>query len=223
MQVVKHAVITAAGIGSRLGLNLPKCLVEVGGRPIVDYQLQLLREIEDVRIVVGFHRDDVIRHVKRVRPDAIFVCNHQYATTTTLQSLYLGVNSLREPFLCIDGDVIPEPKTFRGFMGACESRMPLTAIARARSTDAVYAVVDSALSVVQALVRTPASEWEWPGISYLPPEMIEDKKTFVYQQLEKRLPISAYPIECWEIDTPEDLARVVRDFQHGRTTPKSPA
>lgn len=214
MPAVKHAVITAAGVGSRLGLNIPKCLVEVGGRRIIDYQLALLQDVEDVRIVVGFRRDDVIRHVKTVRPDAVFVCNHQYATTTTLQSLYLGVSSLCDPFLCIDGDVIPEPESFRRFLKACESRMPLTAIARAASTDAVYAVVDSGVTVVKALVRTPDSEWEWPGISYLDPGMIENKKTFVYQQLEKSLPIPVAPLVCWEVDTPEDLARISAELAH---------
>jgi choline kinase len=212
MPAVKHAVITAAGVGSRLGMNMPKCLVEIGGKRIIDYQLELLRDVEDLRIVVGFRRDDVIRHVKTARPDALFVCNHQYATTTTLQSLYLGVNSLREPFLCIDGDVVPEPESFRRFLTACESSMPLTAISRAASTDAVYAVVDPRVTVVKALVRAPESEWEWPGISYLDPSMVEDKKTFVYQQLEQWLPIPVTPLVCWEIDTPEDLARVSAEF-----------
>src|SRR4051812_44980275 len=101
MSIIKHAVITAAGIGSRLGMNLPKCLVAVAGKSIIDYQLALLKEVEDIRIVVGFMQEQVIEHVKALRPDAIFVCNHQYASTTTLQSLFLGAKGLTEPFLAL--------------------------------------------------------------------------------------------------------------------------
>ena len=48
MSPIKHAIVSAAGIGSRLGLNTPKCLVRVGGLRIIDYQLELLRDVEDV-------------------------------------------------------------------------------------------------------------------------------------------------------------------------------
>jgi hypothetical protein len=116
--------------------------------------------------------------------------------------------------------VIPEPESFRNFLAACDQTMPLTAIAPAASTDAVYAVVDSTGSVLKELTRSPNSSWEWPGISYLPPAMIEDKKTFVYQQLERYLPMPVCPLECWEVDTPEDLARVNRQLNHDRTAPE---
>ena len=36
MQYPKHAVILAAGLGSRLGLNIPKCLVEIDGKKIIE-------------------------------------------------------------------------------------------------------------------------------------------------------------------------------------------
>jgi len=217
MPAIKHAIITAAGIGSRLGMNLPKCLVPVAGRCIIDYQLALLETIEDLRVVIGFRRELVIQHVKTARPDAIFVCNHQYATTTTLQSLYLGTKGLDDPFLVIDGDVIPEPHSFRRFLAACERDMPLTAIAPAASTDAVYATVNSEEGLLTAFTRAPGSPWEWPGISYLPPSMIEDKKTFVYQQLERYLPMKVLPIECWEVDAPGDLVRAAEQLGHDRT------
>jgi choline kinase len=195
-------------------MNLPKCLVPVAGRRIIDYQLELLEEIEDVRIVIGFRRELVIQHVKTVRPDAIFVCNHQYATTANLQSLYLGAKGLEDPCLVIDGDVIPEPGSFRRFLAACEGDMPLVAITPASSTDAVYAMVDPEERLLRAFTRAPDSPWEWPGIAYLSPAMIEDHKTFVYQQLEKYLPMKVFPIECWEVDTPEDLVRASERLNH---------
>ena len=54
-----RAVLLAAGEGSRLRphtLERPKCLVELGGRSLLDHQLAVLRdrEIHDVHIVTGY-------------------------------------------------------------------------------------------------------------------------------------------------------------------------
>jgi len=56
------AIILAAGRGSRMkGLtaNNPKCLVELGGKPLIAYQLAALREagITDIGIVTGYSRE----------------------------------------------------------------------------------------------------------------------------------------------------------------------
>jgi len=213
----KHAVITAAGLGSRLGMNIPKCLVPVAGKSIIDRQLELLQDIEDVRIVVGFQRAEVIAHVRRIRSDVIYVCNHGYANTSVLQSLFLGCQGIDEPFLVLDGDVIPDAFSFRDFLGRFSKGEPLTAICKANSTDPVYATVDpigaDGATTLRSLQREPGSEWEWPGVSIMKPSMVEYRATFVYQQVQQFLPMPAYELRCWEIDTPQDLVRAERAFR----------
>ena len=216
---IKHVVITAAGMGTRLGLQLPKCMVEVAGRRIVDHQLPLLADIEDVCMVVGYKSDEVMAHVRCNRPDARFVVNHAYSSTTTLQSLFLGTRDLDESFLVVDGDVIPEADSFREFLARCGNGSPLTAISPAVSTEAVYAIMDEASENLIDFTREPISAWEWPGISDLRPRMIENRPTFVYQQLAKHLPLPVQPLECWEVDTADDLARVSRELSDGTRAP----
>lgn len=215
----RHVVITAAGIGSRLGMNMPKCLVPVAGRRIVDYQLDALSSFDDIRIVVGFQRAGVIEHVRRRRSDVIFVCNHSYADTTVLESLFLGARNLRSPFIVLDGDVIPEPHSFARFLKAAEETKLLTTFCRAVSTDPVYADIDfppdGSTPILRSLQRSPVTPWEWPGISQFTPEMIECKSTFVYQQLQRFLPMPAVEVSCWEVDTPADLERAEKAIGRG--------
>ena len=64
MSSIKHAIISAAGMGTRLGLNAPKCLLQFNGISIIQHQLDLLKDIEDVRIVVGFMEESVVKTVK---------------------------------------------------------------------------------------------------------------------------------------------------------------
>jgi 2-C-methyl-D-erythritol 4-phosphate cytidylyltransferase len=52
------ALIVAAGRGERLGLDRPKALVPLRGRPMLDYSLSALRAVPDVeRIVVALPAD----------------------------------------------------------------------------------------------------------------------------------------------------------------------
>jgi choline kinase len=67
------AVILAAGQGARLrpaGLDIPKCLVEVGGKSLIEHQLSALETtgIRDVLVVVGYKGELIQRHLgDRVR------------------------------------------------------------------------------------------------------------------------------------------------------------
>ena len=50
MSSVKSVVISCAGIGSRLGLGLTKALVQINGRSLISWQLELFKDVEDIHI-----------------------------------------------------------------------------------------------------------------------------------------------------------------------------
>ena len=64
-----HAVVLAGGLGNRLrsmtGDRVPKVMIEVGGRPFLDYKLLGLARlgISDVHLLIGHHADQVRDHV----------------------------------------------------------------------------------------------------------------------------------------------------------------
>jgi bifunctional UDP-N-acetylglucosamine pyrophosphorylase / glucosamine-1-phosphate N-acetyltransferase len=57
------AVVLAAGMGTRMKSDLPKVLVPVLGRPMIEFVFDALAKagIEDVIVVVGYRADDVQR------------------------------------------------------------------------------------------------------------------------------------------------------------------
>ena len=73
MSSVKSVVISCAGIGSRLGLGQTKALIKINGKSLIAWQLDLFKDVEDVRIVVPgkllvFGRVDVLDvHEQQVR------------------------------------------------------------------------------------------------------------------------------------------------------------
>ncbi|MBN2293394.1 MAG: NTP transferase domain-containing protein [Pirellulales bacterium] len=58
---LKTAVVMAAGKGTRMESDLPKVLVEVCGRPMIDYVLDAIEEagVERTIVVVGYKAEDV--------------------------------------------------------------------------------------------------------------------------------------------------------------------
>src|SRR5688500_16287759 len=68
------AIVLAAGKGTRMKSELPKVLVPVAGRPMIEYVLDALAaaEIDDVVLVVGY-RADLVHAALAHRPRLTFV------------------------------------------------------------------------------------------------------------------------------------------------------
>ena len=183
------AVICAAGKGERLGLGIPKALVKVGGRPIIDWQLDALDGYE-VTVVAGYKAGDVIR---QVGGRARVIVSEDYASTSTCHSIGL----VKDDSVCLilDGDILFPRREFplRPFIGVC----------RPRSEDPVYAVVDNGF--VRGFSRS-SWEWEWACIFAWRPSFFAGRKTgYVYEALQPELPVQAEVVSCFEVDTPGDL------------------
>lgn len=107
------AFILAAGVSRRLypyTYDTPKCLLNVGGKPIINYQLEAIENIgiKEVTMIVGYHREMLIKHVTNSFPNLLFnfIINHHYFETNTAYSLYLGRNALNEDNMLMNADVI---------------------------------------------------------------------------------------------------------------------
>src|SRR5688572_27550164 len=70
----RAAVVLAAGKGTRMKSDLPKVLVNVCGRPMIDYVLDVLLDcgLDRVLVVVGY-RQDLVREALAGRPRVEFV------------------------------------------------------------------------------------------------------------------------------------------------------
>jgi len=213
MQYIKHAIISVAGLGSRLGLNISKCLVEINGKKIIEYQLALLKDIKDVRLVVGFKEKEVMDFVKKIRSDVTFVRNPDYANTSNSYSVYLATKNLKAPFIIIDGDLIIGQKTFKNFLNKCKEGENLIGVTKSKSEDAVFTEIDKNF-IIKKFYRKPKTAYEWCGIAYLHNIKINDNKSYIYRELEKYLPLRGINIDCYEIDTPNDLEIAVANIKN---------
>lgn len=108
------AIILAAGIASRLRPltdAIPKCLLPVGGRPLLGRTLSSLRDasIRRAVIVTGYRHEQIRDYVARLdlRMEVACTYNERYATTANSYSLWLaGSQCAGAPFLLLDADII---------------------------------------------------------------------------------------------------------------------
>lgn len=115
------AVILVAGVSRRLfplTEYRPKCLLEVDGKTILDYQLDAVRAagIREVCLVVGYRREQIREHALQRYPDMEFTfrVNHHFFETNTAYSLWLaGEEFLDRDLVYLNGDVLFEPRLLR--------------------------------------------------------------------------------------------------------------
>lgn len=113
-----HAIILAAGRGSRLAEHnpegRPKCLMEFGGRSLLARHLDLLFKlgIPTADIVVGYQASLIIEHVATLdsRPDVAWHFNPRYELGSVL-SLKAAEETLKSgsEVLIMDADVLYHP------------------------------------------------------------------------------------------------------------------
>ena len=98
------AIILAAGLGTRLRPmteNTPKALVQVNQKPLIEYQIEFLKEkgIHDIIIIVGYLKEqfDYLKEKYGVR----LVFNDKYADYNNFYSLYLVKEELANSYVCL--------------------------------------------------------------------------------------------------------------------------
>lgn len=213
-------IISAAGLGSRLGMDIPKCLLPLGEGCLIDYQLALLPPGSDVRIVVGFRELEVMRHVARRWRDVTFVRNSAYASTTNSHSLFLAAQHIVGPYVTIDGDLLIEKSGFQAFLKRCaELPQGIVGVVPRGTEEAVGTEIENGNVVRFWRPGTPEQKRcanEWCGIAFINNFRLTSNRRYVFEELTRHLPLPSFQIPCIEIDTPKDLARMRQELASGR-------
>lgn len=112
------ALIIAAGKGKRLGeytRDLPKCLLPVADKPIIDHQLEALKAngISDIAIVKGYLADTI----QRTEIGSTFI-NDDYENNNILSSMMYAAEFLDEDTIISYSDIIYSKEVVATLMAA---------------------------------------------------------------------------------------------------------
>jgi len=118
-----QALILAAGRGKRLGAHIedfPKCLLQVGGRSLLDHQLLMLAAagIHDVCVVTGYHHNAV----ERVCHGRAHILNSsKWAETNSLYSFWLARHWVSRQLVVMNCDVLADQRVLSRLLESTSS------------------------------------------------------------------------------------------------------
>ena len=114
-------IILAAGRGTRLqalGLRLPKAMLRIAGRTLVEHQLRAFQRagIANVFVSVGHHGEILKSHIQglSLNVNVLFVENPRFASTNNFESLRLCLCEIQNDVsaIVINGDVMVTEEHF---------------------------------------------------------------------------------------------------------------
>jgi len=241
-----EAIILAAGSGRRLGNatnGRPKCLVEVGGRTILERQMRSLREVGVSRFVVvcGYRASDVEAAAREGAGVAAVaaVYNERYAETNVLTSWIVGSRHLEGNHIYTHADTVFSPALLDRLVNEGTGAINLTYDRHECGAEEMKVRLEGGeLVQVSKAMESTAAHGEFTGIMSVQGHVLPDLRAVAHELLQSKdadllfveaalqelldrgrgnlfslVDISGIP---WrEIDFPEDLASANQMFANG--------
>jgi len=109
MNKVDKAIILAAGMGTRMKPiteKIPKPLVEVNGKPIIETMIEALQknDVKNIYIIIGYLKEKFY-YLKQKYKNINFIENEYYETSNNISSLYVAREYLSNSIV-LEGDLI---------------------------------------------------------------------------------------------------------------------
>jgi len=127
------AIILSAGQGTRLlpyTEDKPKCLLEIMGRPILGWQLEVLlsQDIRQITVVTGFGHEKVEGYIRKnyASSGVKALYNPEYATSDNLVSCWHSAPEMDGDFILLNGDTLFEPAVLKRLLAEAEGDINLT-------------------------------------------------------------------------------------------------
>lgn len=129
-----NAIILNAGQGRRLlplTEDTPKCLIDVGRRSMMGWQLEALSQFElgRVSVVVGFGAEKVEQCVASIAPPSLQVStifNADYDKADNLVSCWAARAEMETDFLLLNGDTLFRPAVVARLLGSKPAPVTVT-------------------------------------------------------------------------------------------------
>ncbi len=156
-------VLLTAGEGTRmrpLTLTRPKTMLQVGGKPILQYNLEALRDagVRDIIMVVGYKKEAIENYFGN---GSSFGVNIDYITQEKRLGTAHAINSVHDiiddEFIVLNGDIIVDPELIVDLIVKYESEEASSILMLTEVEDpSSFGVVEIENGIIKNIVEKPA-------------------------------------------------------------------
>jgi len=227
-----RAVVMAGGFGSRLRPlteDIPKPLLEVGHKPVIEHIVGQLRQagVRHVSVTTHFHAEKIRDHLGDGRDFGIDVRYAHEETPLGTAGALAALKGGNEPLLVINGDILTAVDFRAMHHFHREQRSDITVGVRRYEVKVPFGVLEVEDTAVRRLVEKPAySLFINAGIYLLEPAMLDliptdrrfDMTDLIQLRLDQGGTVTSFPIhEYWiDIGQLQDYMRAQADAAAGK-------
>lgn len=229
------AVILAAGSGRRIKIHKPKGMLNIGGKPLIEYSISNLRKagITEILIVTGYYADVYENHFM-FHEDVNLIHNADYANCGSLHSLHCALQHISsdDDLIILDSDILYNWNEFEHFVKDPHSNAILATNVPEGRNDACYLEMDLSDNLVKVskninCVNLKDQPWEYIGITktnraslsllrkYIADKVsvtgsIDHEYDYAFESIDTKYKVIKYPDYTWsEADDNQQLQYMV--------------
>lgn len=227
-----QAVIMAGGLGTRLRPlteEVPKPMLSVGGRPLMERIIEQLREagIQQINITTHYKSEKIVEHFgdgSKFGVELNYVPEGRPLGTAGALGL---METLQEPMLVINGDILTQ-MNFRAMLAYHQKhKADLTIAVCKYDLNVPYGVVETDGAFTRSLIEKPSLSFlvnagiyllESSVHHYIPHGQHFDMTDLIQRLLEEKRPVASFPIvEYWlDIGQHADYEQAQEDIENRR-------
>lgn len=239
-----RSVIMAGGKGTRLASvskDIPKPMVPVLGKPILEYQIESLKKsgITDITLIVGHMKDVIVNYFSDgSKWDVNIGYIEEVEPLGTAGALFYLKDSIKDDFILVFGDLIFDVdfNRFMDFHKTYGAMITLYGHPNAHPYDSDVVVVDKKNNVTSILSKKEERNFYYhnftnAGLYCMSPKILQTilfpvkldlEKTLIAEQIEKGT-VYAYKSTEYvkDMGTPERLKAVSEDVKNGVVSSRS--
>ncbi|MDI3484430.1 MAG: UDP-N-acetylglucosamine diphosphorylase / glucose-phosphate thymidylyltransferase [Methanobacteriaceae archaeon] len=193
-----QAVILTAGEGTRmrpLTLTRPKTMLPIAGKPILQYNIEALREngIKDILMITGYHESKVKEYFNNGDKFNVNIRYHtQKEQLGTANAIKYARKHVEDEFIVLNGDIITEPATITDLLSN-HKKADTTIVLREVEDPSQFGVVKLKEDNIKDIIEKPPAD-KAPSNLINTGIYLFNHKIFDYIEKTKKSPRGEYEI-----------------------------
>ena len=225
------AVVMSGGLGSRLKPltdNIPKSLLKVGNKKIIDYNIDRLRKfgVEDFWICINYLGNQIKDHFENADiNDANLEFVHETKPLGTIGAVSKINNFNQDYILVTNSDILTNLDYEDFFIDFIKKGADMSVVTIPYNVDIPYAVIETDENKVLSFVEKPTYTYFSNGGIYLikkhilkkiPKDTLFNSTDLMEKLLKDNLKLISYPMrQYWlDIGNPKDYLKAQKDIKH---------